>query len=45
MGQVSYAYFATEGDVTTTIETFIFPDDFSIPEPDQWYPAAPPAAD
>ncbi|HZZ49712.1 MAG TPA: VOC family protein [Pseudonocardia sp.] len=43
LGKVPYAYFATEDDVTTTIETFIIPDDFPLPEPDEWYPAAPPA--
>lgn len=40
-GRVPYAYFGTEGDVSTIIETFILPDDFALPEPDEWYPAAP----
>jgi hypothetical protein len=43
MGRAPYAYFATDGDVCTTIETFVIPDDFTLPEPDEWYPAAPPA--
>lgn len=43
-GRVPYAYFATEGDMTTTMETFIIPADFVLPEPDEWYPAAPPTA-
>jgi hypothetical protein len=45
MGRVPYAYFATEGDVSTTLETFLIPDDFEMPEPDEWYPAAPPTPD
>lgn len=43
MGRVPYAYFATDKDISTTIETFIIPDDF-MPEPEEWYPAAPPTA-
>jgi hypothetical protein len=43
MGRVPYAYFATDKDISTTVETFIIPDDFPMPEPQEWYPAAPPA--
>jgi len=41
-GRVPFAYFETEGDTTTTFEIFNIPDDFPLPEPEQWYPAAPP---
>jgi hypothetical protein len=41
-GRAPYAYFATEGDVSTTVETFVIPEDFPMPEPDEWFPAAPP---
>jgi hypothetical protein len=43
MGRVPFAYFATEDDTTATIETASFPDDLTLAEPDQWYPAPPPA--
>ncbi len=43
-GRVPFAYFETEQDTTTTFEIFNIPDDFSLPEPEQWYPAAPPAS-
>lgn len=43
VGRLPYAYFATEGDVTTTIETFLIPDGMQLPEPDEWYPGPPPA--
>jgi hypothetical protein len=43
-GRAPYAYFATEGDIGTTIETSILPEDFTFPEPEAWYPAPPPNA-
>ncbi len=43
-GVVPYAYFETEAATTTTIETFFIPEDFVMPEPEAWYPAAPPSA-
>lgn len=43
-GRVPYAYFETEADTTTTIEIFDIPSDFVMPEPEEWYPAPPPAA-
>ena len=42
-GQVPFAYFETEEDTTTTLEIFNIPSDFPLPEPEEWYPAAPPA--
>lgn len=41
--RVPFAYFDTEGDLTTTIEVFDIPADFILPEPEEWYPEAPPA--
>ncbi len=43
-GKVPYAYFETEGDITTTIEIFKVPEGFVWPEPEEWYPGPPPAA-
>jgi methylmalonyl-CoA/ethylmalonyl-CoA epimerase len=43
LGRVPFAYFATEDDTATTIETASFPHDFDLPEPEQWYPGPPPA--
>ena len=42
-GQVPFAYFETEEDTTATLEIFNIPADFPLPEPEEWYPAAPPA--
>jgi methylmalonyl-CoA/ethylmalonyl-CoA epimerase len=42
-GQVPFAYFATEADTATTIETAYFPEGFSLPEPELWYPGPPSA--
>jgi methylmalonyl-CoA/ethylmalonyl-CoA epimerase len=41
---VPFAYFDTEGDMSTTIELFDIPEDFDMPEPEEWFPAAPPAS-
>lgn len=41
LGKCPYAYFETEGDTTTTFEIFDIPADFVMPEPEEWYPAAP----
>jgi methylmalonyl-CoA/ethylmalonyl-CoA epimerase len=43
VGQVPFAYFSTEQDTATTIETTYFPEGFALPEPEQWYPGPPPA--
>jgi hypothetical protein len=42
--RVPYAYFGTEEDTTTIIEIFDIPSDFTLPEPEEWYPGPPPAA-
>lgn len=44
MGRVPYAYFNTEDATSTTFEIFDIPADFTLPEPEAWYPAPPPAA-
>jgi hypothetical protein len=36
-----YAYFETEGSLTTTIEVRWSAPGWQRPEPDYWYPAAP----
>lgn len=43
-GKYPHAYFETEGDTTTTFEIYQVPEGFVWPEPEEWYPAAPPAA-
>jgi hypothetical protein len=39
-----FAFFDTEAATTTTLETYVFPDDWEYPEPDAWFPGPPPAA-
>jgi methylmalonyl-CoA/ethylmalonyl-CoA epimerase len=43
-GVVPFSYFETEGDISTTLEIFDIPEDYDLPEPEEWYPAAPPEA-
>ena len=40
--QNAFAFFDTEAATTTCFETYHFPPDFVYPEPDRWFPAAPP---
>jgi methylmalonyl-CoA/ethylmalonyl-CoA epimerase len=40
--QNQFCFFDTEPATTTCFETYHFPDDFEYPEPEEWYPAAPP---
>jgi methylmalonyl-CoA/ethylmalonyl-CoA epimerase len=42
LDQNSFSFFDTEAATTTCFETYHFPPDFEFPEPDLWYPAAPP---
>lgn len=42
---VRFAYFGTEELIGTTIEIFDFPEDFALPEPEQWIPGPPPNVD
>ena len=42
--QVRYAYFSTEDDVATTIETALVPEGFTMPQPEEWLPSPPPAS-
>jgi hypothetical protein len=39
----AFAFFETEDATTTTLETYHFPEGFTYPEPEEWFPAAPPA--
>jgi methylmalonyl-CoA/ethylmalonyl-CoA epimerase len=41
---VPFAYFDTEDDMSTTMELFDIPENFDMPEPEEWFPAAPPAS-
>lgn len=41
LNSVPYAYFETEGLITTTVEIFEFPENFVLPEPEEWLPARP----
>ncbi|WP_294567705.1 VOC family protein [uncultured Arthrobacter sp.] len=43
MGQNAFAFFGTEAATTTTFETYTIPEGYQWPEPEEWYPAAPPA--
>ncbi len=38
MGRNHFAFFQTEDATTTCLETYVFPDDWQGPEPDEWYP-------
>jgi len=39
-----FAFFDTEEATTTTFETYVFPEDWEYPEPDEWFPAPPPGS-
>ncbi|QXQ06166.1 VOC family protein [Sphingosinicellaceae bacterium] len=41
MGANHFAFFGTEDATTTCFETYVFPGDWTYPEPDRWYPAKP----
>ena len=41
MNQIPYDYYATDGDIHTTVEIYSVPDGFSQ-EPEEWFPARPP---
>ena len=41
-GEVRYAYIGSESLTGMAIELFAFPDGYAFPEPEEWYPAAPP---
>lgn len=43
MDQNAFAFFGTEAATTTTFETYDIPKGFVWPEPEEWYPAAPPS--
>ena len=44
LGKVPFAYLEMEDDTAIAFEIFIMPEDFEMPEPDEWYPASPPLA-
>ncbi len=38
MGRNQFAFFETEAATTTCFETYVFPADWTDPEPEEWYP-------
>lgn len=43
MDQNAFCFFDTEAATTTCFETYHFPEGFEYPDPEEWYPAPPPA--
>ena len=43
MGQVPYCYVDTENSTGFGVELVELPENFSLPEPEEWYPGPPPA--
>ncbi len=41
MGKNHFAFFETEHATTTCLETYVFPDDWQYPDPEEWYPHQP----
>ena len=39
MGRNHFAFFGTEESTSMVFETYVFPEDWVYPEPDEWYPA------
>lgn len=39
----AFAFFDTEDATSTVFETYLFPEGFEYPEPEEWFPAAPPS--
>ena len=42
LDQNSFSFFDTEAATTACFETYHFPDGFTWPEPERWYPGPPP---
>ena len=38
MGKNHFAFFETEGATATCLETYVFPEDWQPPEPEEYYP-------
>ncbi len=38
IGQNHLAFFETEDATTPCLETYVFPDDWKYPEPEEWFP-------
>ncbi len=41
LGRNQFAFFETEAATTTCFETYAFPEDWTDPEPEEWYPPRP----
>lgn len=44
LDQNAFAFFGTEGAASAVFETYVFPEGFEYPEPEEWFPAPPPPA-
>lgn len=42
LDQNAFAFFGTEGATSAVFETYVFPEGFEYPEPEEWFPAPPP---
>ena len=42
LDQNAFSFFGTEAATTTCFETYHFPDGFTFPTPDRWFPGPPP---
>ncbi len=42
-GAVRYAYIGSKESTEFAVELLDFPEGFEMPEPEEWYPSAPPA--
>ena len=40
LGKNHFAFFETEKETGTCFETIAWDDDWTLPEPDEWFPAA-----
>ena len=38
----AFAFFGTEEATSAVFETYVFPEEFEYPEPEEWFPAPPP---
>jgi len=43
LDQNAFAFFGTEGATSAVFETYVFPEGFEYPEPEEWFPAPPPS--
>ena len=39
----AFAFFGTEGAASAVLKTYVLPEGFEYPEPEEWFPAPPPS--